>query len=228
MIYLETDSILKVVKRVYEQLFPTGLTPSDHDLEREDSATIVVEPRRTRTKEATSLSDGRLVYSHNYERFFPYAKDIDIPGDEDIVSFEMKFWNDDLVVPKVTAPKGRLQQVIDLLRSMPASRRAVIDLWDSAVHESSENAPCLTHIVFRVKDDVLEMHSHLRSNDICFLLFMDMQVMSGVHKIVADSLSLKKGIYVHFVDSLHFHKKNATLVQKQYAYMRKNSGWRNV
>src|SRR5882757_4797019 len=128
MIYLETDSILKAVKRVYEQLFPTGLIPSDHDLEREDSATIVIEPRSTRVRETTTLKDGLLVYSYNYERFFPYAKDMDIPSDEGIVFFEMKFWNDDFVVPKIAAPKGRLTQVIDLLRAKPASRRAVIDL----------------------------------------------------------------------------------------------------
>src|SRR5712692_1128993 len=143
MIYLEADSILKAVKRVYDRLFPSGLTPSDQDLQREDSATIIVEPRKAKAKEAVSLSGDVLSYSYNYQKFFPYAKEIEIPKGEDIVSYEMKFWNEDFMSPKVAAPKGRMKQVADLLRSTPSSRRAVINLWDSAVHESSENAPCL-------------------------------------------------------------------------------------
>lgn len=228
MIYLEADGILKAVKRVYDQLFPRGLTPTDQDLQREDSATIILEPRRRKAKEAVSLAGNLLSYDYNYEKFFPYAREIGIPGGGDIISYEMGFWNDDLMSPKVSAPNGRMKQVVDLLSSHPSSRRAVINLWDSAVHETSLNAPCLTHIVFRVQDGFLEMHSHLRSNDICFLLFMDMQVMSGVHKIVADSLGLRKGTYIHFVDSMHFHKKNAAVVKKQYAHMRKSSIWRRI
>jgi len=41
-------------------------------------------------------------------------------------------------------------------------------------------------------------------------------------------LGLKKGTYVHFVDSLHFHKKYRELVQRQYMYMLGNRAWKDI
>src|SRR5271154_468195 len=53
-------------------------------------------------------------------------------------------------------------------------------------------------------------------------------VMSGVHKSVAEWLGLRKGRYVHFVDSLHYHKKYCDLVRRQYAFMLTDRAWRNA
>src|SRR6266705_4552384 len=118
MMYVEARSILSAVKKVYSRLFPSGLTPFDRDLQREVCATIIIEPGTARAKEAVSVSGDLLSYNYKYEKFFPYAQEIPDTGG-DIISFEMSFWNRDLMAPHEDAPEGRLQRVINLLRSAP-------------------------------------------------------------------------------------------------------------
>jgi len=228
MIQVEAGSILEVVRKVYLQLMPTVLAPSDLDLEAEDSATIIVDPGGAHQTEAVSLSDGLLSYRYQYKKLFPFADEISVPNGHNIVDFEMTFWNSDLMHATDGFGAGRLGRVTELLLARPDSRRAVVGIWDNTERMYSENAPCTTHIFFRERNGVLEMHSHLRANDICFLLFMDMQVLSGVHKIVADLLGLKKGLYIHFVDSLHIRKENRSIALKQYDFILRDRAWRHT
>ena len=228
MIYFESDSILKIVKKVYSELVPTGLRSFDTDLEKEESAAIVLTPSVPLPEEAVHVIGDRLHYSFDFNRLFPYAREIVTRTGEDIVSYEMSYWNDDLMRSCAEAPEGRLPHVVELLRENPKSRRAVVALWQAPQNETTPNAPCVTHIVFRVKDQFLEMHSHLRANDICFLLFMDIQVMSGIHAFVAEQLNLQKGDYTHFVDSMHYHKTRAAIVRKQYRFILDSKEWADI
>lgn len=227
MITFEGESILQAVKQVYYELVPGNLRPFDQELELEDSATIVLLPPSAPIVEAAQLIRGKLCYEFQYEKFFPFANDIPTPTGQDIIAYEMGYWNEDLIDPCEEAPEGRLRHIAELLRQKASSRRAVINFWRPC-HEQSATAPCVTHIVFRVKNDFLEMHAHLRTNDITFLLFMDMQVLSAIHEIAAGWLGLKKGTYVHFVDSLHFHKKYRPLVQKQYKFIFDSTEWSGI
>lgn len=215
MIFIRSDNILSAVKQAYLILYEQTQVPFDQNLAKEDSATIVISNNNDQ-KPLLGLKDGKLKYLFDYKSYFPYVN-------KELIDFELGFWQADFIKPP------RLKNLVQHLRKYPTSRRAIINLWrDGKRKQLHLPAPCVTHIFFRRKDPYLETHAHLRANNVIFLLMMDMQVLSGIQQIAADMLGLKKGIYIHFVDSLHYYKKEEEAFQRQYKYILNSEIWQKI
>jgi len=70
------------------------------------------------------------------------------------------------------------------------------------------------------------MHTMMRANNASFLLYMDMDILTSVHKIVCDALKLKPGKYLHFVNSLHFYKDEFNIIKKQNKLLKTTNLWK--
>ncbi|RBY97110.1 thymidylate synthase [Blastococcus sp. TF02-8] len=110
---------------------------------------------------------------------------------------------------------NQIDYVIAQLSRKPASRRAVIQLFDhSDVQGEYRDVPCTCTMQFLVRHGRLQMVVNMRSNDIYKGLPHDVFSFTMLQELVARSLGLELGSYVHFVGSLHLYTSDEANVTR--------------
>jgi len=122
--------------------------------------------------------------------------------------------------PRLFDWKGtnQIQNVIDLLRANPTSRRAAVQLFDAEdlVHDPAVlpnghlDIPCTCTMQFLIRDGALSMVVYMRSNDVWKGLPHDVFCFTMLQEIVAVSLDVPLGRYHHTVGSLHLYNGDKT------------------
>lgn len=111
---------------------------------------------------------------------------------------------------------NQVENVIELLRKSPSSRRAVIQLFDAAdIATRYKEIPCTCTLQFMVRDNKLNMFTYMRSNDAFLGLAHDIFAFTMLQEIIARSIGIEIGTYKHAVGSLHLYDANRTQA-KQY------------
>lgn len=213
MIHVQEKSLLLAVKKAFFQLYEKEDLAFDPEIWKEDAGMIVIDSSQETS--SLTLHKGTFTYNFDYQTYFPYAT-------SDLVQKEIEYWPKELINPP------RLAEIIDYLTQFPLSKRAIINLWEDKHRNLSMICPCTTTLFFRIHGDTLEMHTHMRANSAAFLLFMDIHFLTGLQHIISQKLNLKKGTYIHFLDSLHFYKNDLDVIHKQYTYMKTTEIWKNV
>lgn len=96
--------------------------------------------------------------------------------------------------------------IVEQLCKVPHTRRAQIITWQPWSHQSDPNAPCLQRMWFRVdQQNLLNMNIHIRSNDSFKAGYMNMYAFTELQKMVADTLGVGVGSYIHVADSFHIY-----------------------
>lgn len=106
-------------------------------------------------------------------------------------------------------PNDQIGSVIRELRRDPASRRAVIAMWDPACDLAApvRDVPCNTHIYFRIVGNQLDMLVMNRSNDLIWgALGANIVHMTMLHELVALALGRRLGTYRVMTNNLHMYK----------------------
>ena len=102
----------------------------------------------------------------------------------------------------------QVNEIIELLKKEPSSRRAVLTMWDPT-HDlgvDSKDLPCNTHIYFRISQGDLHMTVCNRSNDMVWgMLGANVVHMSILQEFIAHTLSLNVGNYYQFTNNLHVY-----------------------
>lgn len=115
----------------------------------------------------------------------------------------------------------QLTWVIDHLKFDPASRRAVLGMWDPmedpvAVDNGSKDVPCNTHVYFRANDGALDMTVCCRSNDAIWGAYgANVVHMSMLQEYVANAVAVPVGKYYQFSNNFHVYEKHWGLMQPQ-------------
>ena len=104
----------------------------------------------------------------------------------------------------------QLKNVIRLLKTDPATRRAVISIWDPALDVTdSLDIPCNNWLHFLARDGKLHMNIAIRSNDIMWgwsgINFFEWSVLL---EIVADHAGLGVGDLHFNVSSMHLYERH--------------------
>jgi len=109
-------------------------------------------------------------------------------------------------------PDGRvvnqIEKVVEKLRRAPHTRRAQAVTWQPWRDLDTDHPPCLQRIWFRVIDNRLAMHIHMRSNDALRAAFMNMYAFTELQRYVAQRLGVEAGYYMHVVDSYHVYESD--------------------
>jgi thymidylate synthase len=127
--------------------------------------------------------------------------------------------------PRLFAKCGsfnQLDNVIELLRRKPGSRRAVVQLFDAediAVHKSE--IPCTTTFQFHLREHGLHMSVSMRSNDAYRGLPHDVFCFTMLQEMMARRLSAEPGTYIHHVGSMHVYDENVEAM-RDYVVMGTN------
>ena len=104
---------------------------------------------------------------------------------------------------------NQIDYVIRQLTRNPHSRKAVIQIFDSEdVLNNHKDIPCTCTLQFLVRDSSLHLVSYMRSNDIYLGLPHDIFSFSMIQELVARSLNVHLGTYVHMVGSLHAYDRD--------------------
>ena len=116
---------------------------------------------------------------------------------------------------------GRLQPLVDLLKSDPDSRQAVLTIFDSRqdLGANVKDVPCTLALQFFVRDDKLCMRTTMRSNDVWLGLPYDLVQFTALQGAIAAALGIEMGWYAHSVGSLHLYARDmeqAEQIQASY------------
>lgn len=119
---------------------------------------------------------------------------------------------------------NQVQRAIDLLRNRPDSRRAVIQLFDrSDLASNTADVPCTCTLQFLVRQEALQLVTHMRSNDAYLGLTHDVFSMTMLQELVACDLGLPLGEYIHMIGSFHLYTENVAAAR---AFLKE--GWQST
>lgn len=107
------------------------------------------------------------------------------------------------------------EHVITKLRADKDTRQAVLPLWrpDELLNDSRD-VPCTVSLGFFIRDDLLHMKTHMRSNDLWTGLPYDFAVFTALQRTLAPILNLQVGTYTHYVWSLHLYERDVEAALK--------------
>lgn len=109
----------------------------------------------------------------------------------------------------------QLAQVIELLRERNETRRAVIQLFSGAdLVEHHEDVPCTCTLQFLRRGQYLDLIVYMRSNDVFIGFPHDVFCFTMIQELVARSIEVELGQYVHIVGSLHLYDDNVEDAQR--------------
>lgn len=108
---------------------------------------------------------------------------------------------------------SQLRQVIDLLKTYPSTRQAVIQLWSPrdlwyALNATRKDIPCTVCWQFIRRYDELHMITYMRSNDLWLGTPYDVYCFTIIQRLIAEELEIRPASYTHNVGSLHLYQKN--------------------
>lgn len=107
-------------------------------------------------------------------------------------------------------------RLINLLRTEPHSRRAVLQLFEPHTGLSADaiDAACTCSIQFLMRDSRLNAIVYMRSNDAIWGLPYDIFLFTMLQELLALQLGVELGAYFHVVGSLHLYRKHFELAKR--------------
>jgi len=101
----------------------------------------------------------------------------------------------------------QLSNVMALLTEKPRSRRAVIQIFDAAdIARQRKEIPCTTSLQFVMPQNRLTLIVNMRSNDAYMGLPHDVFAFTMIQELVARTLGVEMGSYIHFAGSMHIYE----------------------
>lgn len=128
--------------------------------------------------------------------------------------------------PRLSDWRGlnQLANVSGLLRRNPASRKAVVQLFDAPdIMEEHKHIPCTCTLQFMIRGNELQMFTYMRSNDVLWGLPRDVFSFTMLQEIMARALSVELGTYKHAVGSLHLYDRSKATASRFL-----NEGWQST
>lgn len=109
----------------------------------------------------------------------------------------------------------QIETIIDLLKSDPSSRRAIINFnTPNSKVKTTKDEICTICLAFQIRDNKLDCTAVMRSNDVIFGLTYDLSYFIMLQKYIADRLGVRYGSYTHIAFSMHVYSKDWDLVNK--------------
>lgn len=113
--------------------------------------------------------------------------------------------------------RPQLEKVVDRLKRDPASRQALVTVWDplhDLMVDGVKDYPCTIMLHFLVRDRKLVLHTVMRSNDVWWGLTYDAFQFTQLQITVAGALGLEPGRYYHTASSLHVYERDIDSVRE--------------
>ncbi len=111
---------------------------------------------------------------------------------------------------------NQVEKVIEELLENPHSRRAVISIYtaEDLNNLTSLDIPCNISLLFKIRNNQLDMTVLNRSNDVYKGVPYNFFVFRLIQFYISRGLNIKVGLHNHFTDSLHLYKEDFPRVAK--------------
>ncbi len=114
---------------------------------------------------------------------------------------------------------NQMSNVVDLLKTKPNTRQAILEVWDrvdvmSALEGKMKDIPCTLNLQFLIRDKKLHCITTMRSNDVWLGMPYDIFCFTMLQSMIADHLGIESGWYQHNVGSLHLYDTNKKKAEK--------------
>lgn len=111
----------------------------------------------------------------------------------------------------------QLQQVIELLKKDPNTRRAVLNISDPSINRiETHDMQCTIAIQFLIRNNKLETTVYMRSNDVYFGLPYDYIYFMTLATYIAKKLNVEVGRYTHHATSMHMYLRDVEKFNEAY------------
>jgi len=111
--------------------------------------------------------------------------------------------------------RSQWQQIVEVLRADPQSRRAVLNFQERTEDLVNEkDVPCASTMQFFVRNSRLHAIASMRSNDAIWGLPYDVFLFTMFQELLASELGLPLGTYTHTVGSLHLYERHFDLARR--------------
>lgn len=106
--------------------------------------------------------------------------------------------------------RHQIPYAIQSLQQDPDSRRAQVVVWNAALdaQDGLHDYPCTTSLQWLLRDGLLHMQVHMRSNDFWLGVPYDVFMFTQLQLTVASALGVGVGAYRHSAASLHIYEKH--------------------
>lgn len=110
----------------------------------------------------------------------------------------------------------QMDAVVRRLGTDPDTRQAIATIWDPTydLQVQPRDIPCTVYLSWYVRDGKLDMHVHMRSNDIFLGFPYDVVQFTQLQCTLAQYLDYEVGVYRHYADSLHLYARDWERVQE--------------
>lgn len=197
MIVLEGKTPEELYRKAFLEVYKLSNLEDDPKNYKDTSAVLTLKNYKQ--------DDGVVWDENGFNSTFDYTKYIKEGAEQ--IKLEVEHYNEEFI------QSGKLESFFKYFNSDETTKKGLINLWDNDHLDPEKPFPCLTYVWFRKMGDTLHMNCHMRANDAYKILIMDLHVGTSLHEYVANKLGLKKGIYHHIVDTLHFYHRNKSEIE---------------
>ena len=106
--------------------------------------------------------------------------------------------------------KTQLETVVELLKTSPDTKRAVIQIFDAEELSDTENidVSCTLCLQFLIRNGRLNCIAFMRANDMYVGMSSDVFSFTMIQEYIARRLNIEVGTYFHVVGSSHIYEVN--------------------
>ena len=153
---------------------------------------------------ATNINDGLKPFTKIWD---PWADSEGNLGP--VYGYQWRKWEKFILDPKTGAYKkthvDQIQNVIDLIKSDPSSRRLIVNAWNGADLDRMALPPCHLLFQFYVIAGRLDCQLYQRSADIALGVPFNIASYSILMMMIAKECGLTPGIFTHTLGDAHIY-----------------------
>ncbi len=110
---------------------------------------------------------------------------------------------------------NQIQNVIDLIRTNPDSRRMVVSAWNPSVLNEIALPSCHAFFIFNVLNGKLNCHLTQRSGDIALGIPFNLACYGTLTQMIAQETGLELGEFSHFINDAHIYENHIKGLNEQ-------------
>jgi len=110
---------------------------------------------------------------------------------------------------------NQIQEVINLIKNNPNSRRMVVSAWNPSVLDEIALPSCHAFFIFNVCDGKLNCHLTQRSGDIALGIPFNLACYALLTQMIAQETNLKLGEFSHYINDAHIYVDHIAGLKEQ-------------
>lgn len=218
--YIKAGTLDDLLGRVFERLLKSRTRVDPTKGPNVEIAGVVLELTQPRARLSRTDVKGH-VFSCLGELFWYLSASNDLAQIRHYIQKYEEFAEEDGTVNGAYGPRifggspSQFENVTRMLREKRSTRQAVIQIFDKAdVAAKFKDVPCTCTLQFLLRDEVLSLVVHMRSNDAFKGLPHDVFAFTFMQEMHARELGCRVGTYKHLVGSLHLYDSDRDAVKE--------------